>query len=208
MRDYQIPITLSALQVYHSGVVTMPECALRRHATESPRTARLILARDRDWETQTVVLEGHRNYVNSVAFSSNRSYIVSGSNDGKVCIWDAVSSVAQHILEGHTGCVTSVAYSPDGSLIVSGSYDCTVRIWDAVSGVAQHTLEGHRGSVTSVAYSPDGSRIMSGCDDGTVLIWDADARAAQHILGLFPLACSPFRNGLCSYLVRHLHCSS
>jgi hypothetical protein len=32
MRDYHTPISVSALQVYHSGVVTMPECTLRKKA--------------------------------------------------------------------------------------------------------------------------------------------------------------------------------
>jgi WD40 repeat protein len=180
MRDYQIPITLSALQVYHSGVITMPERALRRHAIASHRTAHLILERDRDWQTETVILEGHSGCVHSVACSSDGSRIVSGSRDGTIRIWDAISCGVQLILKGHTGSVRSVAFSSDGLRIASGSADHTVRIWDAVSGVVQHNLRGHGNCVHSVAFSSDGLRIVSGSDGRTVRIWDAVSGVVQY----------------------------
>jgi WD40 repeat protein len=104
----------------------MPECALRKKAT-CVGAAHLISQRDREWQTGTTILYGHTGPVNSVAFSSDGSWIVSGSSDRTVRTWDAVLSTIQHTLEGHTGSVKSVAFSPDGSQIVSGSSDCTVR---------------------------------------------------------------------------------
>jgi WD40 repeat protein len=141
MRDYQIPITLSSLQVYHSGGVTMPECGLRSQAT-THSTARLISERDHDWQAATMTLEGHTESVNSVAFSADGLRIVSGSDDHTVRIWDAVSGLILHTLKGHTDSVRVVAFSADGLRIVSGSGDYTVRIWDAVSGVILYALQG------------------------------------------------------------------
>jgi WD40 repeat protein len=203
MRDYQIPITLSALQVYHSGVVSMPKCALRKQTTIHG-TARLISERDRDWQSKIMILEGHTNSVSSVAFSADGSRIVSGSGDCTVRVWDAVSGVVLHTLKGHTNSVYSVAFSSDGLRIVSGSSDCTVRIWDAVSGVVLHTLKGHTNWVHSVAFSSDGLRIVSGSWDNTVRIWDANTGGSQHTLkGYGPqndlrsfLAESPLTKGL------------
>jgi WD40 repeat protein len=213
MRDYQVPIALSALHVYHSGVVSMPECGLRRQAT-GYSTGRLIVERDREWQTGTIILEGHTGSVNSVAFSSDGSRIVSGSHDKTVRIWDAYTGVVQHNLEGHTGFVFSVAFSSDGSRIVSGSFDCTVRIWDAHTGVVQHTLEGHTDWVRSVAFSFDGSRIVSGSHDKTVRIWDAGTGENQHTLEGYNgyddlqsfLTGSPLCNGLCTSSKQSSHC--
>jgi WD40 repeat protein len=181
IRDYYTPISLSALHVYHSGAVSMPDCALRKHAT-AHSTARLISERNRDWQTETMILDGHTGGVNSVAFSSDGNRIVSGSGDDTVRIWDVVSGVVLHILKGHTHDVNSVAFSSDSNRIVSGSSDKTVRIWDAVSGVALHTLEGHTRRVNSVAFSSDGLRIVSGSDDETVRIWDAVSGVVLHTL--------------------------
>jgi WD40 repeat protein len=117
-------------------------CALRRQSTDH-NTPCLISQRDREWQTETMILEGHTDSLCSVAFSLNGLRIVSGSDDHTVRIWDAVSGVVLHTLEGHTNPVYSVAFSSDGLRIVSGSEDRTVRIWDAVSGVVLHTLKGY-----------------------------------------------------------------
>jgi hypothetical protein len=181
MRDYQTPISLSALHVHHGGVASMPECALRKKAA-GRSNARLVSEREQGWQTGATILEGHTSWVMSVAFSFDGLRIVSGSDDRTVRIWDAVSGAVLHTLEGHTSSVSSVAFSSDGSRIVSGSVDKTVRIWDAVSGAVLHTLEGHTSSVSSVAFSSDGSRIVSGSVDKTVRIWDAVSGAVLHTL--------------------------
>jgi hypothetical protein len=52
LTDYQVPITTNALHVYHSGVVSMPECALRRQGLDLP-IATLISERSREWQSAT-----------------------------------------------------------------------------------------------------------------------------------------------------------
>jgi WD40 repeat protein len=181
IRDYHMPISVRALQVYHSGVVSMPQCGLREQATDL-KIPRLISQRHLGWETGMTILYGDTDWVTSVAYSSDGLRIVSGSDDKTVPIWDAISGTIQHTLEGHTSEVNSVAFSSDGLRIVSGSDDNTVRIWDAISGTVQHTLEGHTFPVNSVAFSCDGLRIVSGSSDKTVRIWDAISGTIQHNL--------------------------
>ena len=69
--------------------------------------------------------------MNSAQFSPDGQQIVSGSHDGTVRIWDAVTGESVQTLEGHTSYVNSAQFSPDGRQIVSGSGDSTVRVWDA-----------------------------------------------------------------------------
>jgi WD40 repeat protein len=88
-------------------------------------------------------LEGHTDWVRSVAFSFDGLRILSGSDDCIIHVWDAVSGVLLHILEGHTQGVRSVAFSSDGSRIVSGSTDGTMRIWDSYTRTVQHIIEGY-----------------------------------------------------------------
>ncbi|KAG8717314.1 hypothetical protein FRC09_014455 [Ceratobasidium sp. 395] len=116
-----------------------------------------------------------RSAILGLSYSSDSTYVVSGSLDGTVLVWDAhTGQPIGQPMEGHTGYVRSVACSPDGAYIISGSDDKTIRIWDAYTRQpAGQPLEGHTGRVMSVAYSPDGAYIVSGSDDITIRIWDA-----------------------------------
>ena len=117
--------------------------------------------------------------VGSVVFSPDGKYILSGSGDGTLQLWDAeTGELVRPPLEGHQSWVQSVAFSPDGKRIVSGSDDKTIRVWDAMTGeLVRPPLEGHQGWVQSVAFSPDGKRIVSGSYDNTIRIWDATVGA-------------------------------
>ena len=113
--------------------------------------------------------------ITCIALSENGDFIVSGSGDQSVRVWDAKTGDQLRELQGHTGFVTSVAFSPDGNQIVSGSRDQSVRVWDAKTGDQLRELQGHTGLVASVAFSPDGNQIVSGSLDRSVRVWDVSA---------------------------------
>jgi len=94
-------------------------------------------------------LDGHSHAVCSVAFSSDGTRIVSGSNDKSVRVWDASTGAELKRLDSHTNPVSSVAISSDGTRIVSGSRDKSVRVWDASTGAEQKTPGGHSDWVNS-----------------------------------------------------------
>ncbi|CAE6409549.1 unnamed protein product, partial [Rhizoctonia solani] len=70
---------------------------------------------------------------NSVGFSPDGGLVVSGSDDGAVCVWDAQSGQLMLTLDGHTNAVRRVQFSSDGSHVVSCLGDSTIRFWDVSS---------------------------------------------------------------------------
>jgi WD40 repeat protein len=126
-------------------------------------------------------LLGHKQWVMSLAISSDGSRIVSGSRDRTMRVWDGRTFEEIGICE-HEDEVNSVAFSPDSSLIASGSDDCTVWIWNVLSLEKVTHLTGHQEIVTSVAFFPDGTRIASASFDRTVRMWDA--RTYEPLPGL------------------------
>jgi WD40 repeat protein len=119
-------------------------------------------------------LEGHDRAINSVAFSSDGTRGVSGSEDQTVKIWDATGRLKT--LKGHRESVFSAAFSSNGMRVVSGSDDNTVKIWDINSCTCVRTLQGHIKYVNSVAFSLDSTPVASASCDNTVRrIWDANS---------------------------------
>ncbi|KAJ7353300.1 hypothetical protein DFH08DRAFT_856466 [Mycena albidolilacea] len=165
----------AAPHIYLSALAMTPEDSLvRREYLQHFEVIMITAGGSHYWEDYVL---HHRPFtrVYSLALSPDGSYIVSGSSNCTLCIWDA--ETLEPLGESHhhhDSWVSSVAFSPDGSCIVSGSGDCTLCMWDA------ETLEplgeplcGHNNSVLSVAFSPDGTRILSGSRDCTLRIWDA-----------------------------------
>ena len=124
-------------------------------------------------EPAVITLKGHEGWVTTVAFSPDGNWIVSGSEDKTLRIWDSHTGKQIRVFEGHSAALSSVAISPNSKKIVSGSWDHTLKIWNAGSGKNVKTLTGHEDQVTSLEFSPDGKRIVSGSGDDTLKVWDA-----------------------------------
>ena len=127
-------------------------------------------------------LEGHSNYVNSVAFSHDSTQLASASWDNTVKIWDASGGACLQTLEGHSDLVNSVAFSHDSTQLASACWDGTIKIWDASSGACLQTLKGHSHFVNSVAFSHDSTQLASASSDSTVKIWDVSSGACLQTL--------------------------
>ncbi len=174
-------------------------------ATAVPAAPPAITPSTPDEETgqPLLVLEGHSDYVRSVAFSPAEATLASGSDDKTVILWDARTGQQLVILQGHTSVVYSVAFSPDGGTLASGSWDNTLILWEVATGRKLRALAGHRAGVDSVAFSPDGAILASGSDDRTLILWDArtgrQLRALEGHAGVvYSVAFSPDRRTLAS----------
>ena len=133
------------------------------------------------------VFEGHEQEIYSLDFSNDGRYIVSGSGDETMRVWDLSDASCRMITietpptpptaggsnpPNQDAGVTSVSISPDGSMVAAGSLDSVIRIWEVASGILLDSLRGHRDSVYSVAFTPDGKGIISGSLDKSLKLWD------------------------------------
>ncbi|RKL08560.1 Vegetative incompatibility protein HET-E-1 [Fusarium oxysporum] len=182
--SHNVAIEKAPLQAYVSALVFSPTSSLTRQNFNHDVPCWLTInppMEDR-WGACLQTLEGHRNYVNSVAFSHDSTRLASASNDNTIMIWDASSGTNFQTIEGHTSSISSVAFSHHSTQLASASDDKTIKIWDASSGVCLKTLEGHGGCVTSAIFSYDSNRLVSASDDRTARIWDASSGACLQIL--------------------------
>jgi WD40 repeat protein len=67
-------------------------------------------------------------------------YIVSGSSDQSIKVWDANTGECIHTLLGHTDLVRTLQLNSKTKTIVSGSYDGSLKIWNLEEGKVTRTL--------------------------------------------------------------------
>ncbi|MGE3259065.1 MAG: WD40 repeat domain-containing protein, partial [Geobacter sp.] len=95
---------------------------------------------------------GHTDFVNAVVFSPDGRYILSGSNDTTMRLWEVTTGKEYRIFKGFPSFVLAVAISPDGRYVAGAGRDTIIALWDVASGKHVKTLRGHTGSVHALAF--------------------------------------------------------
>ncbi len=115
--------------------------------------------------------EGHGECVYSLQF--NPQYLVSGSRDRTIKVWDMKTRRCLRTLVQHRGSVLCLQFDsdPDEDLIVSGSSDSDVIVWRFSTGQPIQTLkQAHRESVLNVRFD---KRILVTCSkDKTIKVFN------------------------------------
>ncbi|KAF2753583.1 WD40 repeat-like protein [Pseudovirgaria hyperparasitica] len=83
------------------------------------------------------------------------AFVASGSEDGRILLWDVSSKILLQSLEGHRGPVMSVDSHPAERAIASGGLDRTVRIWRSDEPIEQTFAHEQLADETSEEVPPD-----------------------------------------------------
>ncbi len=107
--------------------------------------------------------QGHFYDVNHLAYSPDGQLIASGGDDGKVKIWNSVSSFCFVTFTEHQAAVTGLAFTPNGTAVLSSSLDGTVRAFDLIRYRNFRTLQPPQPTQLScVAIDPSGELVCAG----------------------------------------------
>jgi len=88
-----------------------------------------------EWKSETYVFkqQGHSFDISSIAYSPDGSLLASGSNDGKIKVWDTANSTCIITFIEHTSKVSDLKFAPNkNNVLISSSYDGTVRAYDLI----------------------------------------------------------------------------
>jgi WD40 repeat protein len=110
--------------------------------------------------------------VSATAISQDGKLFVTGHDDGKVRIWDAITGQIIHICAEHKFFISSVSIAPDSRWLVSASADKTLKSWNTLTGQCLQTYTGHECLIYTVAIAPDSQWFASGSNDKTIKRWD------------------------------------
>jgi WD40 repeat protein len=134
--------------------------------------------------TTTIIYQGHKGWVMSLAWSPDGTRIASMGDDSTIQIWNATTGKLLYTYSGNWTWGAALAWSPDSSRIASTAGNNTVQIWNATTGEVYATYQGHNATVSALAWSNDGKQIASGSYDHTVQIWDVATGVTYQTLKL------------------------
>ena len=112
---------------------------------------------------------GHSGMTHTVEFSDDGRFLISGSHDNTVRVWNAATG--EHITSMlHEGAVWWAAeLNPNATLAVTGCNDA--QLWDVATGMPLGPPLPHSMPAQSVAFIGD-SQVLTGTPDGTTRVWN------------------------------------
>lgn len=98
------------------------------------------------------------------------SHLLSGGEDGLICVWGKKKWECLKTIRAHQGHVTSLSVHPSGKLALSVGTDKTLRTWNLINGRSAF-IKNIKQNAHIVRWSPDGDKYVAVVND-TVNIYD------------------------------------
>ena len=122
--------------------------------------------------------------VSALAFSPDGRWIVSGTQGGKIQMWDvatgeALVAFAAPTEQENLGGISALGFSPDRTLLAVGTHN-HIHLWDVNTGhklfsVSTLHKRGNMrfyGNPEPLVFSPDGTILVNGLNHGAIQLWD------------------------------------
>jgi len=122
---------------------------------------------------EVAVLTGHKDRVQTAAFSDEGDLVLTGSSDNSARLWDKDGKCLRVFV--HESEVYYAQFLPKGLGLVTGCVDGSVRHWDRGGELRARILANPNNCmVTCIDHTEDGKWLAVGSDDGTVSFWPLD----------------------------------
>ena len=105
------------------------------------------------------------------SLTTTDDYVISGTYEHLIHIWDIKTYQEVRTLSGHAGTVYALAVMQQGSIdiLFSASYDRTIRVWSLDTFTCIQTLLRHENSVDCLAVRR--GWLFSGAADSQIKVW-------------------------------------
>ncbi|XP_061767010.1 cilia- and flagella-associated protein 52 [Nerophis ophidion] len=143
----------------------------------TPQSGRLLL----------IIHNAHRNGVTAMKGSRDCQKIVSGGQEGQVCVWELLKHGHKRLafLTEHKSAVTCVQIKSDDKECITSSTDGTCIIWDIVKFVRIQKIIAKNTLFRTVCYHPEEHQVVTSGTDKKIIYWDVhDATPIRELQGV------------------------
>lgn len=122
--------------------------------------------------------------VRACKFIARKSWIVTGSDDLQVRVYNYNTHEKVTSFEAHIDYIRSMCVHPNQPFLLTASDDMLIKLWNWEKGwKCAMTFEGHTHFVMQVCFNPkDGNSFASASMDRTVKVWTLGSPTANYTL--------------------------
>jgi WD40 repeat protein len=120
------------------------------------------------------------------AYSPDGAFVLSGSWDGYLRLWETVNGSYVSSLQASEKPVSTCRFSPDGKYWLSGSLEGLLAHWDALTHRQESMFLAHPRPVSAIVFSQDTKLVATASWDGNVSLWTfhrGREREGRHLSG-------------------------
>lgn len=124
----------------------------------------------------------HKDTIMCLSISKDKKYVISGSKDNTLIVWNIETKKSVCKLIGHVGSITSVKFFNNTNFVISVSKDMTWKIWD-ISEALKNELEpteiktsfltskAHQKEINCVSIARNDKYFATGSQDKTIKLY-------------------------------------
>jgi WD40 repeat protein len=122
--------------------------------------------------------KAHQNSVFALSYTPDFKFLISGSRDARIKVWDVESGYKQTgEVAAHLFAINDLVFSPSGEYIATASMDKSIKIWKAAELQLLKVIDkgrhaGHGTSVNKLLWTSFNNQLISASDDRTISVWD------------------------------------
>ena len=171
--------------------------------------------------SKLVDLKGHTGVIKGLAFTPDRTKVVTSSADQSLRVWNAADGKQISTMKT-PAVINTLTVSKDGTQVIAGGANNIIYVWPIAipapkaapkagekvpaTPAALVEFKGHSKPVTSVKLVlPAGTQLVSGSEDGTIRVWDLKGkkqiRSINHAAPVTAVDISPDAKNLVSVSV-------
>jgi len=141
---------------------------------------------------QRRILKGHFGKIYALHWAADSKHLVSASQDGKLIIWQGMTTNKVEAIPLRSSWVMTCAYSPSGKLVACGGLDNLCSVYKLTfaanpngvsAGISEHKgayreLAQHEGYLSCCRFIDD-NEIVTSSGDSTCILWDVETKQAK-----------------------------
>ncbi|KAE8597901.1 hypothetical protein XENTR_v10016643 [Xenopus tropicalis] len=148
----------SADFTHHAHTASLSVVAVNNRFVATGSKDETIQIYDMKKKVEHGALLHHNGTITCLQFYGN-THLLSGAEDGLICVWNTKKWECQQTFKAHKGQVLSLSIHPSGKLALSVGTDKTLRTWNLVEGRSAF-IKNIKKNAHIVQWSPSGDKYV------------------------------------------------